>query len=213
MVRHCEVRITSRSHSARKILELCLRFARDAEGWKPHPNGLQSGDCLLGHHCVVVHSLPPVAGISLVQRATTRRAVELTNVFPRDQSWLPPDEFNVIVRRFVNALRAYIRDHGYDLSVSQTSRGISLRSAIPSPKCRSLFEKYLRFHPRSFHQCDLDRLHQFVHAAHRHHAKVDLELLAAHLIRNLSWPSADVHRVVDRVRVGLEVLDYGRRCH
>src|SRR5437667_164722 len=100
--RHHDLRLTSNRGSL-WILRQALSFASKYEGWRPHPNGIIPQGMGIGPHCVLIYTeRKPVACVALVtNHRSPETSVRLTNVFPGESGYIPPDEYNSIVERFV----------------------------------------------------------------------------------------------------------------
>jgi hypothetical protein len=206
MQRHHEVRLTSRTLPARDILLACLRFAKAADGWEPHSSGLHEKGGGIGAHCMLVHTGPPAAGMALVADHENPRALNVTNIVPRDIGHLEVEPYNRIAKRFVTDFRRFARRERLEVKVKLTAFKLSFEAAIPSPRCREFFRRYLAHFPRSFHPCDVERLDTFICALHRFNGSVDLEALSAYLVTQRQWTAQDARIVCERIRVGRDVL-------
>lgn len=206
MQRHHEVHLSSRTLPARDILLACLRFAKVSDGWEPHPSGLHKGDSCIGAHCMLVHTGQPAAGVALVADHKNPHAVNITNIVPRDIGQLTVTPYNRIAKRFVTDFRRFARRERLDVKIKVTVFKLSFETAIPSPRCREFFQRYLAHFPRSFHPCDMERLDTFICALHRFNGSVDLDALAAYLVTQRQWTREDARIVCERIRVGRDVL-------
>lgn len=211
MQRHHEVRLTSRSLPARDILLACLRFAKESDGWEPHPSGLHEKSSVIGAHCMLVHTEPPAAGVALVADDENARALNITNIVPRDIGHLPVEPYNRIAERFAADFRRFIRREQLDVKIKLTAFKLSFETAIPSPRCREFFRRYLAHFPQSFHPNDVERLDTFICALHRFNGNVDLDALAAYLMTQRQWTREDARMVCERIRIGRDVLAVNAR--
>lgn len=210
--RHHELRLTSKRGSS-WILRQALRFASQSVGWLPHPNGIVPAGGGIGPHCVLIYTeRKPTACVALVtNHRSPESSVRLTNVFPSESGYIPPLEYNSIVKRFVKDFRSFIRHNRIEITPRLSTFRLSLETAIPSHRCRALFESYLRHYPLTFHPSDIHNLDQFICGVHRHNAKIDTDTLLAYLIEQRQWPKAAAEIVLQRILVGSSILRANRR--
>jgi len=134
------------------------------------------------------------------------RAVRLTNIFPGESGYIPPQEYNLIAERFVKDFQNYIRRKRLPVRLYLAVFRLSLETAIPSKKCREYFQSYLAGYPLTFHPSDIDSLDQFICALHRYHATPDLDALVAFLTEHRQWPAFAAEIVRSRILIGSKVL-------
>ena len=211
MQRHHEVRLTSRTLTARDILLACLRFAKESDGWEPHPTGLHEKGGGIGAHCMVARTDQPAAGVALVADHKNPRALNITNIVPRDIGQLTVEQYNRITERFVTDFCRFARRERLDVKIKLKVFKLNFETAIPSPRCREFFRRYLAHFPQSFHSSDLERLDTFICALHRFQGSVDLDALSAHLVTQRQWTQEDARFVCDRIRIGRDVLEANAR--
>ena len=211
MQRHHEVRLSSPTLQAREILRACLRFATQTQDWEPHPNGLEEHDKLIGLYCLVIHTGKPASALALVADHKNSRAVTITNIVPQNVHHLMVTQYNQVAQRFVSDFRLFVQRQRLGVRIKLTVFKLSLQTAIPSPKCREFFERYLHGHPLSFHPSDVGRLDTFICALHRYRGRVDLEALCAYLVSQRQWKTEDAQTIGQRIQIGLEVLKINSR--
>ena len=204
--RHHELRLTS-PRPAVWLLRQTLRFAANTDHWRPHPNGIIPEGMGIGPHCVVIYTQrKPVACVALVATGRSPHAVRLTNIFPGESGYIPPNEYNLIAERLVKDFRHYVRRKRLPIKFCLSVFRLSLETAIPSKKCRDYFQSYLAGDPLTFHPSDIHSLDQFICALHRHHATPDLDALVAFLIERRRWPASAAEIVRNRILIGSKVL-------
>lgn len=204
--RHHELRLTS-PRPAVWLLRQALRFAANTDHWRPHSNGIVPEGMGIGPHCVLMYTRrTPVACVALAAAGKSPHAVRLTNIFPGESGYIPPQEYNLIAARFAKDFRNYIRRKGLPIRLRLFVFRLSLETAIPSKKCRKYFQSYLQGHPLTFHPSDVDSLDQFICALHRYHATPDLDALVAFLTEHRQWPASAAETVRSRILIGSKVL-------
>ena len=205
--RHHELRLGAKRGSL-WILRQALEFASKSKGWRPHPNGIVPAGGGIGPHCVVLYTQrKPVACVAVVTNPEApETSVRLTNVFPGECGHIPPTEYNSIVERFLKDFRAFLRKNKIVITSKLTKFKLSLETAIPSAKCRALFQSYLSQFPLTCHPCDIDNLDQFICAAHRYQAKIDTDALVSYLTEQRNWPEPAANIVLQRILVGSSIL-------
>lgn len=138
-------------------------------------------------------------------------SLQLTNIVPQSKSELSVEEYNSFLNSFEKSLKAFAKEKKWGLLVKSTSAELTLKSAISGAKTRSKFEMYLAHHPLSHHFYDVRRLDEFICSASSHsRGKVDVDRIGRYLNEILNWSIEDVEWCVNRIRIGLEVLDAKR---
>jgi hypothetical protein len=209
-----DIVISSKSLSAREILNKIQDFARVTQGWADLPDKSKEYALFLsGEPACIIHALATqiTESAAVALTSNSKKSVVVTNIVPETKSQLNIDEYNLIAQRFKNELFEYIRLNGNDIRIRMTTGELRLEYIIRGKKTRKLFQNYLNSYPKSWHPLDITRLDTFICSVSRYGSNVDLERLYGFLINNLGWSQEDACRCCERIKIGCQVLEANRR--
>jgi hypothetical protein len=137
--------------------------------------------------------------------------MHITNIVPQATSEINIATYNSFASEFASDLRAFSRAAKAPLRVRCTSAEFTLEDIIPAVKTRSFFERFLAYHPTSYHPCDIRRLDVFICAAFRYCRRtLDCHRLQRYLVEVLHWSPKDAEWCYNRITAGLEILEIDR---
>ncbi|HLO89121.1 MAG TPA: hypothetical protein VK203_29510 [Nostocaceae cyanobacterium] len=125
-------------------------------------------------------------------------------IYNSQYGYIPMLEYNALLRKFSEDFKTVSNPDIISAKISKEE--IGLQEIISSDKARDLFEKYLSFHPRSYHINDKERLYFFISAASRCKKRINTELLKRYLVEDLNWSEEDANWCRETVDLGLEIL-------
>lgn len=211
MKAYIEVSVVSHYKSPLRLVQALKKFATSTKGWgfldersKDYSLMIGGPSCMLfwkhGKHSAAV--------------AITRKknnTFYVSNIIPKNADSMSMDEYNRISERFAVDFREYVQDMRVKAKVYITNEEIDLSDIIRGAKSRRLFERYLSMYPVSYHPNDIKRLDIFTCAVSRYSKKrLKLELLARWLIEEKKWSQKDASWCIQRIEVGLDVLEANR---
>lgn len=99
-------------------------------------------------------------------------------------------------------------NHSFDLKLEK------LKSIIKAEKTRARFEKYIftlciwETNPQDItYPTQVRFLQDFICSAFRYHAHIDLQKLESYLADELLWSAANTKYVIERIKIGFEMLE------
>ncbi len=151
------------------------------------------------------------AAIAIAEK--TERSLYVSNIVPKEKSKLSMSEYNAIALKFYNAFKPFLRGSKSSVGLTISNEVIGLDKIIRGEKTRQYFEHYLSAYPLSFHPLDIERLDFFICALKKYHTKVNLQYLKGYLISDLSWDEKDASWCINRIEIGLDILEANMKFH
>ncbi len=199
------------SSSAAEAVEVVKRFCGTTKEYKflledseTYSNGVGAPSC-------EVHAIntPPFPALCFSGR---RGRLELCNIVCQQSGRITCEQYNDFADKFADELGRYCRENSVRYRFHRGTEELTLELILPGKQVRRAFERYLSKHPRSGHRLDLERLDFFVCTVSQYCRKwPNLDSIRQYLTTKLNWSGADADRCVNRIEIGLEVLEAKKR--
>lgn len=144
-------------------------------------------------------------------------------LFISSQEEIKLTHYNDLICFFANKFRKFVYENNLPISVykSRKTVNINLDKIISAPKVRKYFESYLNNGTNFFdssrmqnHPKDIERLNNFIIAAHRYSKKkINLGLLKLFLVKERKWHSSDAELLCNKVSTGLSILEANKKFY
>jgi hypothetical protein len=211
---HQEVHLKSKILTGEQVIEVLRKFTLEMSSWSFIDEQSAKYTQDIGFPSCVIQLDDGYAHPAFAITCHKDTIYYIANIFPLRTGQILMKEYNCFSMRFVKDFRSFVRNKKISLSVSISKENIGLEVIIPSPKVRSLFERYLNLWPTSYHPNDIERLDVFICAASRYcRRKIDLDWLRRYLIEDLSWTSSDADWCFNRIESGLDILKVNRNFY
>lgn len=212
MKTYVDVKIKSGYEHDEEFIEAIHQFAEDTDGWKFLVEQSAEYSSFSGEaSCAVLregNKYHPAIAITKMKD----RTFYVANIVPKNSGRIVMSDYNHISRDFAIELRKHAKLHKAKLNVTATSDKVSLKSIIPGKAIRGLFERYLNLFPTSYHPSDISRLDAFICGVYRYSRKrIDLYLLKGWLMEEEKWSEKDAKWCVERIDIGLSILEANRK--
>jgi hypothetical protein len=216
MKTHVEIRIVLKLPVGKTLHDVLRAFAKSTRGWKwplkESKDYQSSNDGQAGF--VVSDSIKGLerAAVAVACLGPTRlNSFGVMNIVPTRSSSLSIDQYNAIGLTFAESFRRFLRTTKQGGKVEVEGPDIGLPQIVRAPKCRRIFEQYVRKSDPCSHPSDIHYLDLFICSLFRYRAYVRLDLIETYLIVDETWKPEDAAWVTRRIDTGLEVLKINRR--
>jgi hypothetical protein len=136
----------------------------------------------------------------------------LVNIVPKETGEIPHQEYNSLAQRFFDDVGEWSRRNKKGLKLSISKTDLELEDIISAEIPRKLFLTFLNNYPLSYHPLDIQRLDRFICAVSRYSRKtIHWEHLREYLLRKKKWPESNVDWCINRIEVGLEIIEEYKR--
>lgn len=178
MKAYIEIQIRLNLNKGGTLHDVLREFSRDSHVWSfPKVEsetyqkhiGEEGGYLVRASGKGIKHALIAIA----TAKAKRPNIFYVANIVPRDCFELTIDEYNAIGSALVRDLRRWFRKNSFDGTLQCTNADKTLTDIIPGPKCRKLFEDFLRcdvWNSRALpsHPSDIEKLDIFICALFRY---------------------------------------------
>jgi hypothetical protein len=210
-----EIRLHLKFKGEETLHEVLGEFAKSSKDWR-FPVA-QSQDYQTMHRSAAgfasAHAVKGVTRAAVAIANTNAKhptSFRVTNIVPTERSSLSLDEYNAVGKAFVATFRRFLASRKRGERIETEGPEIGLEHIIRAPKCRRLFEAYLKTPTPTGHPSDIYVLDQFICAISRGGVSLDVDRLARHLVTDRKWSPESARWLAGRIETGLEILKVNR---
>jgi hypothetical protein len=208
-----ELKIKGPKLASTELVGVIREFCSCSERYSYMPEKSENYSLHIGAPACEIHAIykEPFPLLAFAEQNT---GLYLTNIVPKTVSQIGIAEYNQFLDSFAKEFKIFVKGRPERVRVVTSSGTLVLEEIISSGLACKHFTYFLNNHPLSRHALDIERLDKFICVASSYSRKqLDLDLLQRYLQEIEGWSATNARWCIDRVRIGLDVLNVRKKMY